>query len=180
MSSEKQNNRHSIISLFGYACYMLVKNLFEIPPYKLNIVGSLRIFFARLYIRSCGKGVAIERGASFSRKLTLGDHSGVGRNAWVRGEVTIGNYVLMAPNVVILTQNHIFDRIDIPILEQGTTAEKPVVIEDDCWICQNVIILPGITIGKGSVIAAGAVVTKNVAPYSIMGGNPAKLIKHRG
>lgn len=169
----------SFYSLIGYALYKLVKNLFEIPPYNFRIVGNLRIFFARLYIDKCGKGVVVERGASFSRKLKLGDNSGVGKNAWIRGHVTIGNNVLMAPNVVILTQNHIFDRVDIPIIQQGTTEEKPVIIGDDCWICQNVIILPGVKVGKGSILAAGAVVTKDVVPYSIMGGNPARLIKQR-
>lgn len=171
--------KKNIIALFGYISYSIVGNLFEIPPFKLRVVGALRVFFARLFVESCGKGVVIERGASFGRKLKIGNKSGIGKNAWIRGTVSIGNYVLMAPNVVILTQNHVYDRIDIPIIEQGTTSEEPVIIEDDCWICQNVIILPGITIGKGAILAAGAVVTKNVPPYSIVGGNPARLIKQR-
>jgi len=86
---------------------------------------------------------------------------------------------MMGPDVMIYTQNHRFDRIDIPMIEQGNTEPKPVVIEDDVWIAARSIILPGVTIGKGAVIAAGAVVTKDVPPYTVVGGVPARKIKLR-
>lgn len=164
---------------FGYLGYLLFKHIPELPLNHHRIIGRLRIFFAKKFIAKCGKNVAIERGASFGRKLKLGNQSGIGINAWIRGDVSIGDNVLMGPNVVILTQNHIHDRCDIPILHQGTTPELPVIIEDDCWICQNVIILPGVLVERGSILAAGAVITKNVPAYSIVGGNPAKIIKSR-
>lgn len=168
-----------LIKGIGYLGYFIFKCIPELPPYNWRIIGNIRIFFAKMFILRCGKNVAIERGASFGRKLKLGNQSGVGVNAWIKGDVTIGDNVLMGPNVVILTQNHIHERTDIPIIEQGTTREFPVVIDDDCWICQNVIILPGVHVERGSILAAGAVVTKNVPAYSIVGGNPAKIIKSR-
>ncbi len=86
---------------------------------------------------------------------------------------------MMGPDVVILTQNHKFDRLDIPMLEQGFKDEQPVTICDDVWIGVRAIILPGVTVGKGAIIAAGAVVTKDVCEYAIVGGNPARVIKMR-
>jgi len=85
---------------------------------------------------------------------------------------------MMAPRVSLYAENHNFDSIDVPMKDQGV-ATAPIIIEDDCWIAANCIILSGVRIGKGSVIAAGSVVTKDVAPYSVMGGNPAKKLKTR-
>jgi acetyltransferase-like isoleucine patch superfamily enzyme len=94
------------------------------------------------------------------------------------GGLTIGDNVIVGTGSQIWTFNHNFQRTDMPIRYQGETA-KPVHIEDDVWIAAGCIILPGVTIGKGSVVAAGSIVTKDVAPYSIVGGNPARLIKSR-
>jgi len=71
---------------------------------------------------------------------------------------------MMAPEVIILTWNHKFDRTDIPMRLHGSGACKPVIIEDDVWIGQRVIIMPGVTLGKGSMIGPGSVVTKSVDP----------------
>ncbi len=91
----------------------------------------------------------------------------------------IGNNVMMAPDVVILTQNHKFDRRDIPMIEQGFKDEQPVAICDDVWIGVRVIILPGVTVGKGTILASGAIVTKDVPEYAIVCSNPARVIKER-
>lgn len=163
--------------VLGFLGYSIFKNMPNLPG--TNIAGAFRLFFARLILKSCGNETAVEKGANFSRRVTLGDFSAIGINAWLKGEISIGNYVLMGPNVTILTQNHKFSRTDIPIYKQGATEEQVVIIEDDVWICQNVIILPGVRVGKGAILAAGAVITKNVEPYAIMGGNPAKVIKSR-
>jgi maltose O-acetyltransferase len=97
----------------------------------------------------------------------------------VGGPLTLGDDVMMAPDVVILTQNHRFDDPTVPMLDQGYGPAREVVIEDDVWIGTNAIILPGVRLGKGSIVAAGAVVTKDVPPYAIVGGNPARLLKSR-
>ncbi len=85
----------------------------------------------------------------------------------------------MAPDVIILTRNHKFDSVDTPIQEQGGTT-KPVTICDDVWLGTRVIVLPGVTIGKGAIAAAGAVVAREVPEFAIVGGCPAKVIKYRG
>ncbi len=86
---------------------------------------------------------------------------------------------MIAPNVSILNSTHKYEQVDIPMIEQGEETNLNPVIEDDVWIGRNVVIMPNIKIGKGSIIGSGAVVTKNVEPYSIVGGVPAKLIKKR-
>lgn len=139
----------------------------------------LRGFCGKLMLKSCGKHVNIEQGASFSRNVSLGDYSGIGVNARINGTCTIGHHVMMGSDVVILTRNHAFDRMDIPMMEQSFEEERPVVIGNDVWICDRVIILPGITVGDGSILAAGAVVTHDVPPYAIVGGVPARIIRMR-
>lgn len=139
---------------------------------------QIRSFFARK-IAKCGDNVNIEKNAYFTPQLTIGDYSGVGINCEVYGPVTIGRHVMMGPEVVIYTSGHRFDRIDIPIMEQGASETRPVKIGDDVWIGRRVIILPGVTIGEGCVIGAGAVVTKDVQPFSVVGGVPAKVLKTR-
>jgi len=83
------------------------------------------------------------------------------------------------PEVIILTVGHKYDRLDIPMLEQGHNEPEPVTIGDDVWIGTRAIILPGISIGKGAIIGAASVVTKDVSEYAIVCGNPAKVIKSR-
>lgn len=140
---------------------------------------KVRAFCGKLLLRNCGKNVNIEKGAQFSTEISLGDNSGIGVNAQISSEVTIGNDVMMGPYCLIYTSNHCADRTDIPMWKQGFTKVKPVVIGDDVWIGARVTILPGVHIGKGSVIGAGSVVTKDVPEYSVVGGNPAKVLKSR-
>ena len=130
-------------------------------------------------LENCGKNVNIESGAAFSPKVTLGDYSGIGINAKIYGTCHIGRYVMMGTDVTIITRNHRFDRTDIPMMEQGFEEERPVYIGNDVWIGDRALILPGVHIGDGSIIAAGAVVTKDVSPYSIVAGVPARKIRDR-
>jgi acetyltransferase-like isoleucine patch superfamily enzyme len=85
---------------------------------------------------------------------------------------------MISPRVSIYAENHVFTDHTQTINSQGV-IRKNVIIEDDCWIAANSIILAGVTIGKGSVVAAGSVVASDVAPYSVVGGVPARLIKKR-
>jgi maltose O-acetyltransferase len=95
-------------------------------------------------------------------------------------DVTIGNFVMIAPNVNILWGRvHQHHRTDVPMVLQGEEYKGKVIIEDDVWIGINAIVAAGVQIGRGAVIAAGAVVTKDVAPYSIVGGVPARFIRSR-
>ena len=144
-------------------------------------VGQRRVrgFFARRFLKKCGKNVNIQKNSRFSHRCKIGDNSGIGRNSKLFGEVIIGNDVMMGADCIIYTQNHAFDRLDVPMKDQGPQAEKTVVIGNDVWIGGRVTILPGVQIGNGSIIGAGAVVTKNVPDFAIVGGNPARIIRMR-
>ncbi|KAG6949102.1 hypothetical protein JG688_00014780 [Phytophthora aleatoria] len=88
--------------------------------------------------------------------------------------VTIGNRVMLAPNVQLYTASH---PLDPEVRSSGLEIGKPITIEDDVWICGNVVVVPGVTIGRGAVIGAGSVVTKDVPSMCVYAGNPAKFIK---
>lgn len=140
---------------------------------------AIRAFCGKLMLKSCGKKVNIEKGALFSARTSLGDYSGIGINARINGTCTIGDYVMMGTDVVVITRNHSFERTDIPMMHQGFEEEKPVVIGNDVWIGDRAIILSGVNVGDGAIIAAGAVVTHDVPPYTIVAGIPARVIKER-
>lgn len=141
---------------------------------------KIRYFFVSRFLENCGKHVNFEHGARFDSELTIGDESGVGINCSVGGRVTIGDHVMMGPECVLLASNHRFDRLDIPMCHQGFDEPQPIRIGNDVWIGTRVIIMPGVTIGDHSIIGAGAVVTKDVPPYAIVGGVPARVLKMRG
>lgn len=145
--------------------------------FKIGQKG-FRKLCGKLILRKCGKNVNIERGAIFSSNCELGDYSGIGTNARISHAI-IGNHVMMGPNCVIYSRNHKHDRTDITMDMQGYEEEKPVHIGNDVWIGGNVTILPGVNIGDGSVIGACTVVSKDVPPYSIVCGNPGKVVKER-
>ncbi len=119
-------------------------------------------------------------GSAIGEGLKIGNNSSIGPYSYIgcSGFIEIGDNVMMSPRVSIYAENHLFDDPELSIKEQGVKREF-VKIEDDCWIAANTVILAGVTIGRGSVIAAGSVVTKDVPPYSIVGGVPAKVIKSR-
>jgi acetyltransferase-like isoleucine patch superfamily enzyme len=95
------------------------------------------------------------------------------------GGVYIGNGVRIAGHAVIMSHNHNFDRVDIPIWQQGITC-APIHIEDDVWLGARVTVLPGVRIGTGAVIGAGAVVTEDIPARAIAVGIPARVVKYRG
>lgn len=141
-------------------------------------------------MKHCGKGVYLRPMSSDIKgieNLSVGDGSSIPKGSTfycTRAELKIGNKVIFGPNPTIITGDHRLDVvgkyiIDITDEEKLPSQDAAVIIEDDCWVGANVTILKGVTIGRGSVIAAGAVVTKNCEPYSIIGGVPAKFIKAR-
>lgn len=148
-------------------------------PYSMG-AKWIRRFVCKRIFKKVGENINIEHGAFFAsgRDIEIGDNSGLGLNCRVTGPLTIGNDVMMGPDVMVFTQNHETSRLDIPMRLQ-TAPKRAVVIEDDVWIAARVIILPGITIHKGAIIGAGAIVTKDVPEYAVVGGNPARIIKYR-
>lgn len=110
--------------------------------------------------------------------LQMGAHCSVNSCAYLQGEITIGNDVRIAPYVKIIAMNHGYQEIDIPICQQNCTAQG-IRIGNDVWIGSGAIILDGVEVGSHTIIAAGAVVTKDVPDYCIVGGIPAKIIRNR-
>lgn len=111
---------------------------------------------------------------------TIGHDSGIGAFSFIgaAGGVWIGSNVIMGQRVSFHSENHICNRTDIPIRLQGVTR-KGITLEDDCWVGANVVFLDGAYLGKGCVVAAGAVVRGVFPPYSVLGGVPARVIRSR-
>ena len=149
-------------------------------PGKIGL--KIRYSFYKRLFKKIGKDVIIKENVTieFPENFSLGSYSGINRNCFINayGEIDIGELVQIGPNTVIHSANHNFEAIDVPICKQGHTPKK-VKIEDDVWIGAGCIILPGVKIGKGALIAAGSVVTKDVVPYSVVAGVPARKIKTR-
>lgn len=154
--------------------------------YRFQPLGKFakicRAMACRRLFRQCGQRINVEKGANFYTgwEIEIGDDSSLGIDCMIPYDLKVGKDVMMGPYVTIVGENHNFARRDIPMRLQGYQKFPPVRIEDDVWIGACAIILPGITIGRGAIIAAGAVVTKDVPPYAICGGNPARVIKFRG
>jgi Acetyltransferase (isoleucine patch superfamily) len=112
--------------------------------------------------------------------IIIGNDVGIAANAFisVRGPVSIGDKTIFGPGVKIFAENHKFHALDIPIYLQGATR-KGIKIGEDCWIGANAVILDGVRIGNKVIVAAGAVVNKDVPDYAIVGGIPAKILKMR-
>jgi acetyltransferase-like isoleucine patch superfamily enzyme len=117
---------------------------------------------------------------TYGGNIKIGKRCSINANTilYGHGGLTIGNDVLIAGHCMIIPSNHNFQLTSQPINSQGNTS-KGIIIEDDVWIAHGCSILDGITIGKGSIIAAGSVVNKNIPPYTIYGGVPAKYLKNR-
>jgi acetyltransferase-like isoleucine patch superfamily enzyme len=143
-----------------------------------------RAFIARGGRVTLGEETVIRAGAMLlpsSGFISIGNKTSINHYTVINGQggVTIGNSVMIAAFVSMFAANHHFDDPTLSILEQGTGTKGGIEIEDDVWIGTHAVILDGVIIGKGSVIGAGAVVTKDVMPYSVMTGVPAKMVRSR-
>jgi len=153
-----------------------------------KIFYKIKSMFMKMKLSSCGKNVHFHgtcRG--HLNHVSVGNHSSIGpRNEFNTkiAFVKIGNHVITAPEVMFVTGGHRFNIVGKYIDGIKDSMKEPnddldIIVEDDVWIGARVLVLKGVTIGRGSVVAAGAVVTKNVEPYSIVAGVPAKIIKKR-
>ena len=136
----------------------------DTPPYRKFSLGNYSVVESYSCINNAVGDVII------------GDHTRVGLHNTVIGPVTIGNHVNLAQGITVTALNHNFAEKGLRIDEQGVST-NPVTIGNDIWIGANAVILPGVTIGDHSVVAAGAVVTKDIPPHTLVAGVPAKIIK---
>ena len=149
---------------------------------RILMSKKIRYFCCKHIFKRIGRNVNIERNAYFGKgyDIEIGDNSGIGYNAHIFNNTIIGDNVMMGPNLYMLESSHIFERTDIPMISQGKKKERDrVVIENDCWIGRDVMIIGSRTIKEGSVIGARCLLTKSFPEYSIIGGNPSRLIRSR-
>lgn len=165
-------------------CYYVVKlsKLFEF------IYDNILSFFYKKSMNSCGKNVKLKPSTSIYfglENLSIGNDVSIPRYSHIfctEAPLKIGNKVIFGPSPTIVTGNHRIDVVGkfiIDSIEKIPENDREVIIEDDVWVGANVTILMGVTIGRGSVVAAGAVVNKIFPPYSIIAGIPSKVIKFR-
>lgn len=151
-----------------------------------KIGSAIRYLFYRLTLKHLGRPfkMGIRGRVQTPGSVTIGDRVEINDGLWIAGNaredafLSIGNDVLIGPFVVFHTGNHEFGSTDIPINRQGHKF-APIIVEDDVWIAARVTVLAGVTLGKGTVVAAGAVVTRSTEPYAIVAGVPARAIGKR-
>lgn len=172
----------STVPLSAYIRQGIFHNLYGLVKFLPSPVGDLlrlgliRLFGGKVKFSWIRDGLTVY----YPWRLSIG------RDCWINeychfnayGGIRIGNFVLMGHRTTIMSDDHVFDDPDKPILVQGRVAQETVV-EDDVFIGSNVFIGKGVRVGKGAVIGAGSVVLKDVEPYAIVVGNPAKLVKYR-
>lgn len=168
-----------IKAVIGRVLYLTVGHMLPSASRRVGFGKKFRAMCGKLMLCQCGKGVNIYKKAKFSGRVELGDFSDIGYKARIQGKCIIGKHVMMAPECQIWTINHNTEIIPGQAWPSGNRPEKPVIIDDGVWLGSRVIILPGVHIGEGAIIGAGAVVAKDIPPYAIAVGNPAKVIKYR-
>lgn len=171
-------------TLYLFLYYGFAKHL---PKSTAPVVGkiaqSIRRFLCERIFTQSGKKLNVENGVYFGKgnDIEVGFEVGFGRNFTCRNvRLQIGDFLMMGEDVLFQGGKHNFEDIDVPMGHQGNVSKSELKIGNDVWIGARVIVLPGCThIGKGAIIGAGSVVTKDVPDYAIVGGNPAKVIRFR-
>jgi acetyltransferase-like isoleucine patch superfamily enzyme len=151
----------------------LFKSLFR----KIRMSFLLRFRYRFL---SAGKDFYIGRNTLIRPKsVSVGDFSYIGNNCHIASQVTIGNWVMIASNASMVGGDHVFNTAGIPSIWAGRDINRKIIIEDDAWIGHGAIIMHGVHIGEGAIVAAGSVVTKDIKPYAVVAGVPAKVLRDR-
>lgn len=162
---------------YGFAQYFPTQ---PVPGWRFGYVLR-RWILKRLLKASCGNHVIIKQKCYLGKAegLKIGDYSQLGQNARIGPHVTLGKDVVMGPDVVIMTTAHAYENPEVPVRLQGDLPVQPISIGDDVWLGTRVVVLPGVKIGKGAIIGAGSILTKDVPEYAIVAGVPGKIIRWR-
>ena len=149
--------------------------------YAYPILRKLRAIYkqAKYGVKGCRSTFLISGRSVISKDLKAGKHGYLGPNCIITSNVTLGNFVMFGPNVSIVGNDHRFDQAELPMIFSGRPAPRRTKIGNDVWVGAGAIILAGVEIGDGCIIAAGSVITKSCEEYSIYAGNPARKIKDR-
>lgn len=175
-----KSQAYSLKELFLLECESYITWLFRGLPSFLGFIP--RFLTYKFLCKHIGSFCFIQPNVFINHcfRLSIGKHFVVNSNTYINavGGISIGNYVLIGTNVVISSGMHNYMNKDIPITLQPISP-KSITIEDDVWIGANAVILPGVTLRKGTVVGAGAVVTRSTESYTVVAGVPAQMIKKR-
>jgi acetyltransferase-like isoleucine patch superfamily enzyme len=149
----------------------------------LNEIRNLLLFKVRYRWVKVGKGTHCQWTAKFwspHMHIVLGDHVGIGGNCFFQADTELGNKVMVAANVAFLnSDDHRYDVVGKAMWDSGRGDRHMIIVEDDVWIGHGAILLTPAKVGRGAIVAAGSIVVKEVPPYAIVGGNPARVLKMR-
>lgn len=167
------------LGIIEWICFLFIKIYYKYLKHLINRKQLYTYMVAR-DVKKVGVGLEVNsRLKGFGLNVEIGDYSSFnGCEIMGQGSVKFGNYLHSGMGITIFTSNHNYDS-DKSIPYDEVRVAKNVEIKDFVWLGQDVIILPGVTIGEGAIVGAGAVVTRDVPDYAIVGGNPAKVIKMR-
>ena len=167
-------------------CLLLYYGFATHLPDSYSYIGGksankIRVALCKRIFLKCGSITTINRKVRFGsgKNVIMGDGSGIGAYTEIPSSIIIGNNVILSRRCFILNRNHAYEDVDTPIVKQGYKEALLTMIEDDCWIGMNTLMTPGRHIKRGTIVAMGSVLTKDFPEYSIVGGNPAKLIRSR-
>lgn len=174
---EDYKNRHSLRSKVARGVWMIVWAVLFRPTPRGKLFMSWRAFLLRCFGAKLGRGANVLPSCRVWQpwRLTMGEHSCLSErvDCYNAAEITIGAQAVVSQDAFLCTASH---DIGSPIMEL-TTA--PIVIGAQAWVCARAVVLPGVRVGDGAVVAAAAVVTKDVSPWAIVGGNPARVLGRR-
>ncbi|MFA0632988.1 DapH/DapD/GlmU-related protein [Vibrio breoganii] len=148
------------------------------------VFRRFKYFFTKLkysinFTIKLGKFVYIGKEVNLSKDITIGDCSYIGQYSYIAPNVHIGNFALLSDNVNIIGHDHNYDVVGSPTILSGVPLEVPTFIGDDVWLGHAVTVMRGVKIGNGVIVASNSVVTKDIPPYEVWAGVPAKKIKNR-
>jgi maltose O-acetyltransferase len=161
-----------------YAWFLIYKAVTSKLPNRPRQFRYLRAYCLHGFNPKISRKSNINRNARIGPKSSIGAHAGVGEGSILSGEVHLGEHVTMGPFCHFITGDHPVPPADAPFRSRKS-VHAPIYIGEDCFVGARVVVLPGVTVGSGAVLAAGSVVTKDVPPNAVVGGNPARLIRMR-